>query len=204
MNILVINSSPMGEASISRQLVKKLVDEQLTKNLDAKVIERDVMTNQLPHLDASLLGAFFTPDDNRTVEQQQAVQQSDNLIDELFSADIIVFGIPMHNFGIPSALKAYIDQISRAGKTFKYTETGAEGFITGKKVYVVSSRGGDYSENSPMATLDFINPYMKTVLGFMGMTDVSFIGANGVNMGDEAKEKAVAVAEKQIEIALAA
>ena len=204
MKILVVNSSPMGDASVSRRLTQKLVDEWVQKNPEAQVIDRDIVAEPLPHLDGAILGAFFTPDDQRTPEQVQAAAKSDQLIAEVFDADVIVFGIPMHNFGLPSSLKAYIDHVARAGKTFQYTANGPEGLVTGKKVFVISARGGDYSEDSPMAALDFINPYMKTVLGFLGMQDVTLIGANGLAISDEEKQKSVQKAEEQVQLAVAA
>ena len=204
MKILNINSSPMGDASVSRRLTQKFVDAMVQKNPGIHVIDRDVVAEPLPHLDGPLLSAFFTPQDQRSPEQELAVGQSEALIGEIFAADIIVFGIPMHNFGLPSSLKAYIDHIARAGKTFQYTATGPEGLLKGKKAYVISARGGDYSEESPMAALDFINPYMKTVLGFLGIEDVTFIGANGLALDEEQKAAALVQAEIEVDLAVAA
>ena len=204
MKILVVNSSPMGNASVSRRLTQKFVETWVQKDPEADIVNRDVVATPLPHLDEAILGAFFTPEEQRSPEQARAAQRSDDLIAEVFDADVIVFGIPMHNFGLPSSLKAYIDHISRAGKTFDYTANGPKGLVSGKKAYVISARGGDYSETSPMASLDFINPYMKTILGFLGIEDVTFIGANGLAISEAEKQSALVKAEQEVELAIAA
>ena len=193
-NILHIDSSPMGENSYSRRYGAKLVAELVAKHPGAKVTHRDLAVNPLPHLTAAVLGAFFTPPEKRDAAQAAAVKPSDEAIDELFAADVIVVGSPMWNFGIPSVLKAWIDHISRAGRTFKYTETGPVGLVTGKKVIIVSSRGGVYSAG-PMVSFDHQESYLKSVFPFIGITDIEVIRTEGVAMGEEPVKNAIAAAD---------
>jgi FMN-dependent NADH-azoreductase len=155
---------------------------------------RNLQAEPLPHLDDAVLGAFFTPADQRTAEQAAIAARSDALIAELQAADIVVIGAPMYNFGVSSQLKTYFDFIARAGVTFQYTANGAEGLVKGKKVYVVSARGGKYLGTPG----DSQTPYLKTFLGFLGMTDVNFIYAEGLNMGADAAQAALAAAREAI------
>lgn len=197
-SILHIDTSPMGERSVSRKLGAKVLAELQGRFPDSNVTSRDLAATPLPHLTGSTLGAFFTPPEQRTPEQAAAAAQSDAAIAELKAADVIVIGAPMWNFGIPSALKAWIDHVVRAGQTFKYGANGVEGLIApGKKVIIVSSRGGVYSAG-PMAAMDFQEDYLRSVLGFIGLTDVSFVRAEGVAMGDDAAKAAVQSAETQL------
>jgi len=166
------------------------------------VVHRDLAAAPLPHLDGATIGAFFTPAEARSDEQRGLIAASEQVIAELRAADTIVLGVPMHNFGIPSTLKAWIDHAARAGETFQYTENGPVGLLEGKKVYVLSAHGGDYSEGSPAAAMDFVTPYLKAVLGFLGLTDVDFVAAHGVAMGE--RDEILAAAEARIEGALAA
>ena len=132
-----------------------------------------------------MMGAFFAPAEQRTPAQTETVKISDQLVDELFVADVIVLGAPMYNFSVSSALKAWIDHVARAGRTFKYTESGPVGLLTGKKVYIFTSRGGVYSEG-PAKSMDFHETYLRAVLGFIGLTDITFIHTEGLAMGEEA------------------
>jgi len=198
--LLVIDSSPMGENSISKRLTKSFTDAWIKKNPNGQVYRRDVAEMKLPHLDGQILGAFFTPAQDRTADQQALVATSEELIGELKAADTIAIGVPMHNFGIPSTLKTYIDHVSRAGETFAYTENGPVGLIEdGKRVVVLAARGGDYSESSPAASMDFTIPYLKTVFGFLGIGDFTAVEANGLAMGEDLAAKAVEGAEQEIE-----
>ncbi|MBU9212100.1 FMN-dependent NADH-azoreductase [Burkholderia multivorans] len=192
--ILQINSAARSQGAQSTLLSNELTAKLQQSNPGAKVVVRDLLADGLPHLDESVLGAFFTPAENRSAEQNAIVAKSDALIDELQAADIIVIGAPMYNFGISSQLKTYFDWIARAGVTFRYTENGPEGLIKGKKVYVVSARGGKYA-GTPH---DSQTPYLRSFLGFVGMTDVSFIYAEGLNMGPEAQSAALAGAREAI------
>ncbi|HEF4743220.1 FMN-dependent NADH-azoreductase [Burkholderia multivorans] len=192
--ILQINSAARSQGAQSTLLSNELTAKLQQSHPGAKVVVRDLLADGLPHLDESVLGAFFTPAENRSAEQNAIVAKSDALIAELQAADIIVIGAPMYNFGISSQLKTYFDWIARAGVTFRYTENGPEGLIKGKKVYVVSARGGKYA-GTPH---DSQTPYLRSFLGFVGMTDVSFIYAEGLNMGPEAQSAALAGAREAI------
>jgi FMN-dependent NADH-azoreductase len=156
----------------------------------------------VPHLTEQMLGAYFTPAEQRNAEQAFTIKTSDTLVDELLAADTIVIGAPMYNFSVTSGLKAWIDHVARAGRTFKYGANGPEGLVSGKKVIVFVATGGAYSEG-PAAAYDHTTTYLRSVLGFLGMTDVTFVVAEGVAMGEEAVAAALAKSRAQIE-ALAA
>ena len=195
--LLHIDSSARSGGSISRQLTASFAQQWQAKNPGGKVVHRDLAANALPHLSESLLGAYFTPADARSAEQAEVIKQSDALVDELLAADTIVIGVPMYNFAPPSTLKAWIDHVFRAGRTFSYTETGPVGLVKGKKAVIILSRGGKYSEG-PMEALDFQGKYLKSALGFIGITDVELVVVEGVSMGEEAAKQAVASAEAKI------
>jgi len=184
-NVLYINSSVRTAGSLSRQLSAEFIAKWQESHPGDTFVTRDLATNPVPHLNEQTLGAFFTPAEARNAEQAFAVKLSDQLVDEVIAADVIVIGAPMYNFSVPSGLKAYIDQIARAGRTFKYTETGPVGLLTNKKVYIVTASGGVYSEG-PAAGYDFLATYLRAVLGFLGITDISFIRAEGVALGEQA------------------
>ncbi|MGV2292047.1 NAD(P)H-dependent oxidoreductase [Trinickia sp. YCB016] len=192
--ILQLNSAARTQGAQSTLLANELTAKLQQSNPGAKVVVRNLLADALPHLDESVLGAFFTPADNHTAEQAAIAARSEALIAELQAADIVVIGAPLYNFGISSQLKAYFDWIARAGVTFRYTENGPEGLVKGKKVFVVSARGGKY-QGTPNDTQ---TPYLKTFLGFLGMTDVSFIYAEGLNMGPDAANAALAGAREAI------
>ena len=198
-NILTLNGSPKTEGSVSRNLIERFVEKWRAQNT-ANVVARDVGTTPPPHLDEATIGAFDTPEDARSDDQQARIVLSDELVGELEVADVIVIGAPMHNFGIPSGLKAWIDLVARVGRTFKYTENGPEGLLTGKKVYVLTARGGNYSEDSPAHAMDHQAPYLRTVLGFLGLDDVTFIHAHGVAGGEDG----IRAAEVEVDRAVAA
>ena len=195
--LLHIDSSARSGGSISRQLTASYAKQWQAKNPGGKIVHRDLAADTLPHLSESLLGAYFTPADARNAEQAELIKQSDALVDELLAADTIVIGVPMYNFAPPSTLKAWIDHVFRAGRTFKYTDTGPVGLVTGKKAVIILSRGGKYSEG-PMEALDFQGKYLKGALGFIGITDVELVIAEGVSMGEEAAKQALANAEAKI------
>lgn len=189
-NLLHINSSVRNTGSLSRQLTGEFLAKWRVAHPDDVIVERDLAQQQLPHLDEQMLGAFFTLPAERTSEQKQTVQLSEQLIAELFAADVIVIGAPMYNFSISSGLKAWIDHVARAGLTFKYGETGPVGLVTGKKVYVFTSRGGVYS-SGPGKAMDFHETYLRAVLGFIGLSDITFIHTEGVAMGAAAVDQAL-------------
>ena len=196
--ILHVDSSPLGDRSVSRKLTAQTVSALQARYPDSTIIVRDLGTTPLPHLDGVTLGAFFTPPDQRTTALNDAAILSDRAVDEVLAADIIVIGVPMWNFGIPSALKAWIDHIVRAGRTFKYGAAGPESLLPkGKRAIVVSSRGGVYSAG-PMQMMDYQETYLKAVFGFIGLTDISFVRAEGMAMGEDAVKSAIGTAEMQL------
>ena len=192
--LLKINASLFAANGQSSQLAERFVAAWQASHPGARVVERDLTTHPVPHLDAARFTAFLVQPEARSAEQQAVVAFSDALIAELRAADVIVIGLPMYNFGIPSQLKAYFDHIARAGVTFRYTENGPEGLVKGKKVYVALARGGVYRDTPADSQV----PYLKGVLGFLGMTDVEFIYAEGLAMGPETADKAFAEAEAAI------
>jgi FMN-dependent NADH-azoreductase len=179
MNILNIISSPRKGASASIQLANGIIEKLQAAHPGSNVVEHDLATNPFPHLEEAKLQSFFTPAESRTPEQHAAAKHSDDAIQEIKDADVIIIGAPLYNFGIPSTLKAWVDHIARAGITFKYVDGAPQGLITGKKVYVAMASGGIYSEG-PSAGYDFVAPYLKAVLGFLGMTDVTVVRAEGL------------------------
>lgn len=201
-SILQIHTSPLGDHSVSRKLTAKIHAEIKLNHPDTKIVDRDLAISPLPHLSGITVGAFFTPPDQRNETQNESLKLSDELIDEVFAANVIVIGAPMWNFGIPSSLKAWIDHIIRAGRTFTYGASGPESLLpSGKKVIIVSSRGSVYSAG-PMQAMDHQETYLKAVLGFIGLHDVSFVRAEGVAMGEEAVKGAMLSAEIQLDDAI--
>ena len=194
MNILHIDSSALGDNSISRQLTAEITRQLKEARPDAKVTYRDVAAAAPAHLSGEILAANFIDASawNETQREQKAL--SDVILNEFLAADTVVVGAPMYNFSVPSQLKSWIDRIVLAGKTFKYTETGPQGLVTGKTVIIASTRGGKHGD-SPS---DHQESYLRTVFGFIGVTDVRFVRAEGVNMGPEVKDAAMAAARGQI------
>jgi FMN-dependent NADH-azoreductase len=176
--ILHIISSPRGGASQSIKLGKAIIEKIEVKYPGSTVTEADLIALDFPHLDISHIMSFFTPPENRTPENEAAIKYSDEAIKAIFDADIIVIGAPLYNFAIHSSLKAWIDHVVRRGITFKYGENGPQGLILDKKVYIAMSSGGVYSEG-PMQSFDFVIPYLKTVLGFSGLKDLSVFRIEG-------------------------
>jgi FMN-dependent NADH-azoreductase len=196
MNILQVNSSARTAANGSQStlLADELVAALQHQHPEAHRTVRDLARQPHPVLDEAALQALFTPADQRSAEQAARVALDDALIDEIRAADVVVIGAPMYNFGISTQLKNWIDAIARARVTFEYTAQGPRGLLTGKKVYVVTARGGKY-RGTPA---DSHEPYLRTVMAFLGMTDVEFIYAEGLNMGPEAAAAALADARSQI------
>jgi FMN-dependent NADH-azoreductase len=194
MNILQINASARRDSESAR--LADAIVARLTQNEAATVLNsRSLASNPLPALDETALQALFTPESQRTPQQAARVAQDDALIAEVQAADVVVLGVPMYNFGIPVQLKNWIDAIARARVTFTYTENGPVGLLTGKTVYVALTRGGVYRDTPN----DVQVPYLKQVLGFLGMTDVRFVYAEGLAMGEEAASAAVERAQAEIE-----
>ena len=199
MNILQINASSRREGANSTRVANGIVEALRTRHPEARLTIRDLAAHPHPLLDEAALGALFTPAEQRTQEQAARVALDDALIAEVQAHDVIVLGVPMYNFGNSVQLKTWIDAIARAGVTFRYTESGPEGLIKGKTVYVALARGGIYRDTPNDAQV----PYLKNVLGFLGMTDVRFIYAEGLAMGQEAAAKGFAQAQADLDAALA-
>lgn len=195
MKILQINTSARSAGANSTRLADSITARLKARNPAAVIELRDLAANPHPVLDEAALGALFTPAEHRTAEQAARVALDDALIAQLQSADVIVLGVPMYNFGVPVQLKTWIDAIAKAGTTFRYTENGPEGLIKGKKVYVALARGGIYRDTPADSQV----PYLKAVLGFVGMTDVDFIYAEGLAMGADSADKGFAAAAAQID-----
>lgn len=180
--VLHIISSPQGEASVSRKLGNAIIEKIRAKYPDTLVKERNLTANLFPHLDGVQIGSWFTPAENRSPDQANAIKISEEAIAELQDADIYVIGAPFYNFAIPSTLKAYLDHIARPGITFRYNENGQpEGFLKNKKVYVATASSGVYSKGESQS-FDFVSPYLKFMLGFLGITDISIIRAEGLRI----------------------
>ena len=193
--LLQINSSVFSTGGQSTKLADHFVTTWKKANPTGRVVSRDLAANPIPHLGGETVGAYFTPAESRNEAQKAAIALSDELVAEIQAADTIVIGAPMYNFNIPSVLKAYFDHIARAGITFKYSEQGPVGLLTGKKVVVFSTRGGLYA-GTPN---DVETPFVRQFLGFLGMTDVSFVYAEGLAYGDEKKAEAMKAALAETE-----
>lgn len=192
--LLKINASLFSSQGQSSQLAERFVAARLAATPGLKVISRDLGAEPVPHLDAARFLSFLAKPEERSAEQQAVVAYSDALIEEVRQADEIVIGLPMYNFGVPSTLKAWFDHIARAGVTFRYTATGPEGLLTGKKVTVFAARGGLYV-GTPK---DSQTTYVRDFLAFIGITDVEFVYAEGLNMGDESKAAALTAAHGKL------
>ena len=191
--ILNIVSSAKGKDSFSIKLSNAILEKLKSAYPDSKVITNNLSKNPLPHLEEVHIASFYTPQDMRTEEHKEAIKHSDQAIKELMEADIIVIGVPLYNFGIPSTLKVWIDHIARAGVTFTYANGFPEGLVLNKKVYLAISSGGVYSEG-PMKSYDFTEPYLRAVLGFIGMKDIATFRVEGTvvpNLKDTAWSKAL-------------
>lgn len=192
--LLQINTSLFSGQGESSRLAHQFVSAWRERHPQAELVVRDLAGDAVPHLDASRFRAFTTPAAERDAQQQAVVAYSDALIDEIRRAEVIVLGLPMYNFGVPSQLKSYFDHIARAGVTFRYTATGPEGLIKGKKVYVFAARGGLYA-GTP---LDTQTTYVRDFLRFIGIDDVEFVYAEGLNISAERKQAALVQAQDSI------
>jgi len=194
-HLLHIDSSPLGDASVSRQLTAEIASAWTKANPGGTVSHLDVAATPLDHLTAELMQVVkFRNLDGLNDRQQQELATTDALVDQLLASDILVIGAPMFNFSVPSQLKTWIDRICQAGRTFRYTETGPVGMVTGKKAIIISTRGGIHSTNPAVTALDHQEAYLKTVLGFIGITDVTIIRAEGMGMGPAVKDPAIEAA----------
>ncbi|NMG21632.1 FMN-dependent NADH-azoreductase [Brasilonema bromeliae] len=203
-HILHIDSSPRGERSFSRKFSGEFITAWKNAHSGDKVTYRDIGHNTIPHVDESWIAAAFTPPDARTPELAKAIELSDTLVNEFLAADRYVFGVPMYNFNVPSTLKAYIDQIVRVGRTFAVTEQGGfKGLVEGKKLLVITARGGDFSPGSFAAPYDYQEPYLRAIFAFVGITDITFINVENLGAGDEVRQQSFAKAHEAIAQAVA-
>lgn len=192
--LLKIQASLAGSAAQSTQLADHLIAQWLHTQPRGQIVTRDLALDAIPHLTGERFQSFLSAPHERTPAQQQVVDFSDRLIQELQDADVVVFAVPMYNFGVPSTLRAYFDHIARAGVTFRYTDSGSEGLIKGKQAYVIVTRGGRYDTQTDAQTA-----YLRQFLGFVGLTDVEFVYAEGLSMGPEAREEGLAGARAAID-----
>jgi len=192
--LLQINASLFADQGQSSRLANRFVDAWTTRHPDADIVVRDLARDPLPHLDADRFTAFITPEGERDAAQAAVVAESDALIAELKSADIVVIGLPMYNFGVPSQLKSWFDHLARAGVSFRYTPDGPEGLIGDRRVVVFAARGGRYA-GTP---LDTQTEYVRNFLRFIGITNVEFVYAEGLNLGEAPRNDALAGANIEI------
>ncbi len=196
--VLRLTTSILGESSVSSQLIDRLLDRLEQAGNPLTIVERNFSKTPIPHFDGEWLQAVMTPEADRNDQQQQKVAFSQELIDELRAADTLVIALPMYNFSLPSMLKAWNDHVARAGVTFKYTESGPVGLLGKKKVYLVTAMGGLHEPGKG----DFLRPYMQHFLGFLGLDDITFITADGLSMGEEARAAGLARADSAIDKAI--
>lgn len=193
-HVLIIESSARQQDSVSRQLTRDFIQQWQAAHPGDQINVRDVAANPLPHLDADLLGGWMKPVEQRSMPEQEAFERSNQLTDELLAADVLVMAAPMYNFTIPSTLKAWLDHVLRAGITFKYTPTGPQGLLQGKRAIVLTARGGIHAG----AGSDHQEPYLRQAMAFIGIHDVEFIHAEGLNMSGDFHEKGVNQAKARL------
>jgi FMN-dependent NADH-azoreductase len=187
--LLHLDSSPLYGRSVSRQLTSAFVSQWKASHPGGRVVDRDLSATVIPPVSAEWVGAAYTPEASRSPEQKAALALSDALLDELEQADEYVIGVPMHNFGVPSVLKLWIDQIARAGRTFSYADGRAKGLLTGKKATFIIATGGIYDAQTQMASFNFVEPYLRSVFGFLGVTDATFLTAGGTSALNQGKDR---------------
>ena len=183
--VLIIESSARQQDSVSRQLTQTFISQWQAAHPQDQITVRDLAVNPVPHLDINLLGGWMKSAELRSEIEQASLERSNQLTDEVLAADVLVLAAPMYNFAIPSTLKAWLDHVLRAGVTFKYTDTGPQGLLSGKRAYVLTARGGIYAGGPA----DHQEPYLRQVMGFIGIHDVTFIHAEGMNLGGDFQEK---------------
>ena len=204
MKLLHIDSGILGTASVSRQLSAEAVAEWRARHPNTEVVYRDLVAQPLTHLAGDQLFAAGADPSQQSPEMRAILSESEKVLQEFLDADVVVIGAPMYNFGIPSQLKAWIDRIAIKGKTFAYSEYGPKGLAGGKTVIIASARGGFYGAQSPVAAWDHQETYLTTVFGFLGVTDVRFLRAEGLNVSPDQKEKAIAEARGEVASLVAA
>jgi FMN-dependent NADH-azoreductase len=189
------DASPRGDRSISRVLTKEFVTEWQSKYLDSTVTYRDLGREPVPLVSENWIAAAFSNPADHTPKQADAIRISNELVDEFLAADYYVFGVPMYNFSITAGFKAYIDQITRAGRTFSLDETGYHGLVHNKKMLIIMTQGGSYPVGSPAQRYDMQTPYLQLIFGFLGITDIEFVYADNLMSGDEARSQSITNAQ---------
>ena len=187
--LLHIDSSPLYGRSVSRELTAAFVTQWKASHPDGRVIDRDLNATPMPPINAEWVGAVYTPEEARTPQQKELLSLSDSLLAELEQADEYVLGVPMHNFGVPSVLKLWIDQIARVGRTFSYADGKPKGLLVGKKATFIIATGGNYDAQTQMASFNFVEPYLRSVFGFLGVTDATFLTAGGTGVLNQGHDR---------------
>ena len=187
--LLHIDSSPLYGRSVSRELTAAFVTEWKASHPDGMVIDRDLNATSIPPISAEWVGAVYTPEGARTLQQKELLSLSDFLLAELERADEYVFGVPMHNFGLPSVLKLWIDQIARVGRTFSYADGKPRGLLVGKKATFIIATGGIYDAQTRMASFNFVEPYLRSLFGFLGVKDAVFLTAGGTMALNQGRDR---------------
>jgi FMN-dependent NADH-azoreductase len=198
IKLLHVDSSPLGEASVSRELTRNITRAFQASQPDVVVTHRDLGARPPSHFDGALIQVLKLGA-QASETQRGEFEFTEELIEEFLAADVVVIGAPMYNFSVPTQLKAWIDRIAQAGRTFKYSEAGPVGLAGGKKVIIASSRGGKYAGTAFEAALDHQESYLRAVLGFFGITDIEIVRAEGVAMGPELRVQAIDAANAEIE-----
>lgn len=198
-NILHIDSSPRGERSRSRQLAKAFMVAWKARHPEALTTYRDLRQTPIPHITEDWIEADFTPPESLTPAMKELLKFSDELVDEFLAADQCLFSVPMYNFSVPSIFKAYIDQIVRVGRTFTFEGGKGKGLVNGKKILFITSRGVEYSSGSPYEGFDSQEPTLRNIFHFIGVTDVQFVHASGLDMGDDAQQRGLNAAKAKIQ-----
>ena len=187
--LLHIDSSPLYSRSVSRELTAAFVTQWKALHPEGRVVDRDLNATAIPPVTAEWVGAVYTPENARSPQQKALLWLSDSLLAELEQADEYVFGVPMHNFGVPSVLKLWIDQIARVGRTFSYADGKPKGLLIGKKVTFIIAAGGIYDAQTQMASFNFVEPYLRSVFGFLGLTDATFLTAGGTMALNQGRDR---------------
>lgn len=199
VKILHIATSPRGKRSHSRNLTNDFVENWKNSYLNSTIIYRDIGHQIIPPVSETWIIAAFSPPDTHTPELTAALQLSDELIDELLACDRYILSVPMYNFGIPANFKAYIDRVCRVGRTFVVNQQGGyDGLLTGKKILVITARGGSFPVGTPAANYDFQEPYIRTIFGFMGVTDITFVNAENLAMKGDVREQSLQQAKEKL------
>jgi FMN-dependent NADH-azoreductase len=203
-HILHLDASPRGDRSVSRALARDFISSWKAAHPDDTVTYRDLGHHPVPLVTEAWVAGAFTPPEQHSPESVEAMQISNQLVDEFLATDRYVFSVPMYNFSIPANFKAYIDQIVRVGRTFSVEADGSyKGLVTGKKMLIITARGGTYPKDTPYAAYDLQEPYLRLIFGFMGITDIDVIHADNLMSGDDARTQAITNAQSALRNAIA-